>query len=492
MPTENKRDTTLPPGFVARMGRLLPPDELAAFLAAFDGAPRVGLRVNTLKISLPDFINIAPFSLAPVGDWEPAGFLVTDNSRPGRHPYHDAGLYYLQEPSAMVAGALLAPVAGERVLDLAAAPGGKATHLASRIAAPTPLGRPLRQALDDEGLLVANDVHAGRARLLADNLARWGASNVLITSAEPERVAAALGPVFDRVLMDAPCSGEGMFRRHEEVEWSEAIVAACARRQRGILESAPGLVRPGGRLLYATCTFAPEEDEQVIAAFLGGGGDWEIGDWEMVEPGRFAGFDRGRPDWAAESPAAAELSHAVRLWPHRFPGEGHFLAIMERAAQPDAGESPRPFRPRPPAAAEMRLWQEFAVAVGLDLPAERLNVHDNRLYLLPRAAIDPGRLRIVRYGLHLGEFRPGRFHPAHDLALSLGAGEVTAAVSWTAGDPRLAAYLAGSDLPGSELPDAGSDGWVLVAVDGFGLGWAKRAGGRLKNHYPHHLRRAAV
>ena len=464
------------------MSRLLPPHELAAFLAALDGAPRVGLRVNTLKISVPDFISIAPFSLAPLGDWEPAGFLVTDDSRPGRHPYHDAGLYYLQEPSAMVAAALLAPVAGQRVLDLAAAPGGKATHLASRMALPTPPGSPMRQGLDAGGLLVANDVHAGRARLLAENLARWGASNVLVTSADPARVADVLGPIFDRVLIDAPCSGEGMFRRHSEVEWSEAIVAACARRQRGILQAAPELVRSGGRLLYATCTFAPEEDEQVIAGFLAAAPDFTL-----REPPRGAGFDRGRPDWAGESPAAAQLARAVRLWPHRFPGEGHFLALMERAAQADvAYEGTQPFRPHLPSAAEMRLWQEFAASVGVECPPERLHVHDGRLFLLPRAAIDPGRLRIVRYGLYLGEFRPGRFHPAHDLALALSADDVVAAVSWAAGDPRLAAYMTGSDLP-----DDGADGWVLVAVDGFGLGWAKRAGGRLKNHFPRQSRRAA-
>jgi len=267
------------------------------------------------------------------------------------------------------------------------------------------------------------------------------------------------------------------------VEWSEAIVAACARRQRGILQTAPGLVRPGGRLLYATCTFAPEEDEQVIADFLAA-----TPDFALLEPPRGAGFDRGRPDWAGESPAAAQLARAVRLWPHRFPGEGHFLALLERAARPGAeeDESPRLFRPRPPANMELRLWQEFVGSVGLDVPPERLNVHDNRLYLLPRAAIDPGRLRIVRYGLHLGEFRTGRFHPAHDLALALGAADV-AALNWAADDPRLVAYMTGSDLP-----DDGPEGWVLVAVAGFGLGWAKRAGRRLKNHYPRHLRRIAI
>lgn len=475
-----------PADFLAKMQALLPTGEYDAFVAAYDRPPRVGLRVNTLKISVADFSSIAPFPLAPLGAWEPAAFTVPDDTRPGRHPYHDAGLYYLQDPSAMVAAALLAPRPGELVLDLAAAPGGKATHLAALLNGPGG-GAPasaLRRTLDATGLLVANDVHAGRARLLAENLARWGAVNVVVTQDEPERLAAALGPVFDRVLLDAPCSGEGMFRRQEGIEWSEAIVAACARRQRGILAGAPDLVRPGGRLLYATCTFSPEEDEGVIAAFLAGAPAFAL-----AEPPRFPGFDRGRPEWVETSgKTAAQLARAVRLWPHRFPGEGHFLALMERDGD-EAGEPAGAFPRRPPSANEERLWAAFAdEALSLELPAGRLHVHANRLYLLPRRAPAVGRAHLLRYGLLLGEFRPSRFVPAHDLALSLNAADAASAVSWPADDPRLRAYLSGADLPAAELP-AAPNGWTLVAVDGFGLGWGKRAGGRLKNHYPHPLRR---
>lgn len=479
-----------PPEFLSRMRALLPADEFEAFAAAFDLPPRAGLRVNTLKISVADFISIAPFPLAPVGEWEPAGFIVAGDSRPGRHPYHDAGLYYLQEPSAMVPAALLAPRPGELALDLAAAPGGKATHLAALMAEPAPAAplSPLRRMLDAPGLLVANDVHAGRARLLADNLTRWGALNAVVTNDEPERLAAAFGPVFDRVLIDAPCSGEGMFRRGEAVEWSAAIVAACARRQRGVLGVAPELVRAGGRLLYSTCTFAPEENEEVLAAFLAA----EAG-FALEEPRRFDGFDRGRPEWAAPAGGAAaagassgQLARAVRLWPHRFPGEGHFIALMSRdEVEPQQEITAGVFRGRALSAEEHRLWREFAEAtLAIELPAERLHVHNGRFYLLPRTALDPGRVRLVRYGLLLGEARRGHLRPAHDLALALTAADSRAAAGWPADDPRLAAYLAGSDLP-----DEGPNGWILVTVDGYGLGWAKRAGGRLKNHYPHYLRR---
>ncbi len=466
------------------MRQLLPAAEFDAFVAAFDRPSRVGLRVNTLKISVPDFISIAPFSLAPVGGWEPTSFIVTSDDRPGRHPYHDAGLYYLQEPSAMVAAALLAPAPGEMILDLAAAPGGKATHLAGLMAASTPGKRQsaLRRGLAAEGLLVANDVHAGRSRLLAENLARWGALNVLVTQDEPERVAAAFGPVFDRVLIDAPCSGEGMFRRNESIEWSQAIVAACARRQRGILSVAPELVRPGGRLLYSTCTFAPEENEQVIAGFLN-----RERDWEMMEPDRFAGFERGRPEWSdAPLDVADQLSHAVRLWPHRFPGEGHFLALMERKDGGEEQETRGVFSYHPLTGDESRLWREFSNDVlTVDVPVERIFAHNGRLYLRPQTTLPTGNLHIIRYGLLLGEIKPGRFQPAHDLALALTVDDAASVVNWTADDPRLAAYLAGQEPSVSSLPD----GWTLVTVDGFGLGWGKVVGGRLKNHYPHRLRR---
>ncbi|MBP6786580.1 MAG: RsmF rRNA methyltransferase first C-terminal domain-containing protein [Candidatus Promineofilum sp.] len=473
-----------PAEFLARMCELLGPQEFPAFRDAFEQRPYAGLRVNTLKISIPDFISIAPFSLAPIGDWEPAGFIVTDDSRPGRHPYHDAGLYYLQEPSAMAAAAILSAAPGERVLDLAAAPGGKATQLAALMGGPAPAApvSALRRALDEEGLLVANDVHAGRARLLADNLARWGALNVLVTQDEPQRVASAFGPVFDRVLIDAPCSGEGMIRRRESLEWSEAIVAACARRQRGILAVAPELVRPGGQLLYATCTFAPEENEQVVAGFLA-----ERPDFQLNDPPRAAAFERGRPEWAAAPPdIAGQLARAVRLWPHRFPGEGHFLALLRRetrevAPAEDPGRAPL----RPPSAEEMKLWRAFADAsLAVDIPDERLHAHNGRLYLRPKTDLPTGRIRLVRCGLLLGEVRPGRFHPAHDLALALAAADAAQSFDRPPDHPQLVGYLSGAGLS-----ENGPDGWVLVTVGGFGLGWGKRVGGRIKNHYPPYLRR---
>jgi len=468
--TQNNQNNaaTLPAGFLAKMERLLGA-EYEQFLHSYANEPRGGLRVNTLKISVPDFIRKSPFTLSPLGNFEAAAFLVGGDERPGSHPYHAAGLYYLQEPSAMVVASLVRPRPGEVVLDLAAAPGGKATHLATLMA--------------DTGLLVANDVSASRAQLLAQNLERWGVRNTLITSVAPERLATTFGPIFDRVLVDAPCSGEGMFRRQGSFEWSQAIVQACARRQTGILDTAAELVRPGGLLVYATCTFAPEENEAAIARFLA-----RHAGYELEEPPRLPGFAPGRPDWVADESLADEtrqqLGRAVRLWPHRFPGEGHFIALLRRHEAEEPAGSRQPARYPSPRHAELMVWRQFADEhLHVDFPEERMTLVNNRLYLLPARALDAGGLKIIRYGLLLGEMRRGYFRPSHTLAMSLAPAEVRLSLSWAAGAPEVQAYLAGHDAEAS-----GPEGWVLVAVDGHPLGWAKRVAGRLKNHYPRGLR----
>ncbi len=465
---------------------LMGPAEYAHFLAGYNQPFHSGLRVNTLKIPAVDFTSISPFPLSPAGEFEPDAFTTTPDERPGKHPYHDAGLYYVQEPSAMVAAALLAPRPGELVLDIAAAPGGKATHLSSLLNrdAAAGEGSVLRRTLHSRGLLVANDVVRNRATILAENLARWGAANQLVTADEPARLAAQFGPIFDRVLVDAPCSGEGMFRRQGGFDWSERIVLACAQRQVNLLETAAGLVRPGGRLLYATCTFSPEEDEHIIGRFLATHPDYEI-----IDPPRFTGFERGRPEWAAEY-SGEELSRAVRLWPHLFPGEGHFLALLQRAGQSDsAGARPHtPFAIHSPSREALAHWRAFAEdALAITLPEERLHAAGGRLYLIPATRPTTTGLRLVRYGILLGELRSGYFRPSADLALALNAADATGAISWNPDNNRLQRYLAGVDVP-----DPGPNGWLLVTVDGYGLGWAKRVDGRLKNHFPRHLRRSSA
>jgi 16S rRNA C967 or C1407 C5-methylase (RsmB/RsmF family) len=281
---------SLPPLFLDRMARLLGA-EYPAFQEALRARPHVGLRVNTLKLGEEAARARLPFSLEPV-PWCLAGFRVTDGSRPGKHPYHAAGLYYLQEPSAMAPAEILAPQPGERVLDLAAAPGGKTTHLAA--------------LMQNEGLLIASDVQPKRVHEMTNNLDRWGATHLAVLVEQPRRMAERLGAFFDRVLVDAPCSGEGMFRKAPSARRTGTPnhVARCARIQEGILRHAARLVRPGGFLLYSTCTFAPEEDEGTIGRFLAAHPDFEV----VTIPAAH-GLARARPEWAD---APQEVAGAVR------------------------------------------------------------------------------------------------------------------------------------------------------------------------------------
>lgn len=478
--TENFR---LPEEFVKRMKNFLGA-EYADFAAALSLPRTQGFRVNTLKVKIDDFMDHAPVSwdLSPI-PWASGGFYYAEHSRPGRHPYHWAGLYYIQEPSAMAAAAVLAPQAGEKVLDLCAAPGGKATHLAA--------------LMGDQGLLVANEHHAVRAKVLASNLERWGAKNTVVANENPARLAAVLPEYFDRVLVDAPCSGEGMFRKDPEarLEWTAEIVRACARRQIDILGQAALLLKPGGFLVYSTCTFAPEENEGVLEPFLEQHPGFSVVELPEGEAGNW-GWDSGRPEWAA---AGAELDRCIRLWPHKVKGEGHFIALLQKNASDLSHSGDRKQKSlsgnrkqKSAAAAATRFepgkeqlagYYRFAAENLETVPEGNFLLFGDRLYLAPGEAPNPAGLKIVRPGWHLGTLKKGRFEPAHGLALGLAPNRVKRTAAFSGGDPDIDRYLHGEAL---KLP--GSRGWTLVTVDGFSLGWGKHDGQLLKNHYPKGLR----
>ena len=444
-----------PPEFEARMRRLLGAD-YAAFEAAADLPRNLGLRLNPLKTE--SFPPLPAFGLTPV-PWAENGFFYDPAARPGLSPYHEAGLYYLQEPSAMAPAGLLDVRPGMRVLDLCAAPGGKTTQLAA--------------AMRGEGLLVSNEYAPKRAQILSRNVERLGIANCLVLSEDPRRLAERFPGWFDRVLVDAPCSGEGMFRKEDAAvrDWSPDTVAACARRQREILDSAAAMLRPGGRLVYSTCTFSPEENEGVVSAFLRAHGDFSC------VPTNTPWFSPARPDWI-DSPAPG-VENARRLWPHRLRGEGHFAAVLSRDGE--ARPAALPAEPETPAPKELAA---FRAAVGAALPAGRLIAFGRELCLVPGETPSLRGLRVVRPGLALGECLKGRFEPAHAWALWLKA--CASAADFPENSPALAAYLRGETLPGPW------SGWTLVTADGLSLGWGKGSGGTLKNHYPKGLRRAAV
>ncbi len=441
----------LPNGFEEKMQALLGP-EYEAFLQALDGPRHVGLRRNPRKPLEPQDLD---FGLSPV-PWEPLGHTYDPSCRPGLDPRHEAGGFYLQEPSAMAPVALLDPQPGERILDLCAAPGGKSTQIAGR--------------LMGSGLLVCNEIHPKRAKILSSNLERLGIENALVLNEHPQSLAARFAGFFDRVLVDAPCSGEGMFRKHDEAvtDWSAETVAMCARRQQEILQSAACMLRPGGRLVYSTCTFSPEEDEGTVALFLERHPDF------FVEPQDTPWFAPGRPEWVPGG--RAELAGTVRLWPHKLAGEGHFAAVLRRRGdEPAAGVNTLSAQ-KLPAAAETLLRE-----LGVTLPDGIPVAFGDTWYLAPPDTPVLSGLRVLRPGLELGTVQKGRFLPSHALALWCSA--CTAELALDPAGDEIRRYLAGQTLACNQT------GWVLVKTGGLSIGWGKASGGVLKNHYPKGLRR---
>ena len=461
----------LPPDFLARMQHLLGA-EYSSFLACYQEPPVAGLRVNTLKLSIEAWRALSPYTLSPV-PWCPSGFTVDPSldqsdlsSSPGKHPFHAAGLYYLQDPSAMAAAELLNPLPGERVLDLAAAPGGKTTHLAA--------------LMRGSGWLVANEIHPQRVWDLAENLERCGVCNATVLNESPSRLMQHFGTYFDRVLLDAPCSGEGMFRKSPTArqEWKPTLVQSCALRQGEILSSAARLVRPGGTLAYTTCTFAPEENEAQLDRFLTTHPEFSL----VPLPAR-NNMRPARADWV-EPLSAHPLEGALRLWPHHLRGEGHFVALLHKSpSSEEQANRLAPFKIRPPDASALKLFAAFWQEI-LTLPfPENLHQAGSYVYQLPRAMPALEGLRQIHPGWWLGVIKTGRFEPSHALALGLSVQSARRSINLAPDDPVVLAYLRGNSL---SIP--GEAGWVLICVGGYPIGWGKRSQGVVKNAYPHGLR----
>jgi 16S rRNA C967 or C1407 C5-methylase (RsmB/RsmF family)/NOL1/NOP2/fmu family ribosome biogenesis protein len=450
-----------PPDFADRLRAWLGA-EAPAFFAAL-ARRDVGLRLHHRRAS-PDALRARlPWETAPV-PWCAEGVWLPEGPEVGVHPYHTAGAYYVQDPSAMAAAVLLDPRPGEWVLDVAAAPGGKASHIAAR--------------LGGEGLLVANDVARRRTSVLAMNLERMGVTNALITNEIPERLATRWGAIFDAVLVDAPCSGEGTFARdlNARRDWSLETVARYAHRQGVILDQTAPLLRPGGRLLYGTCTFAPEENEGVIAGFLARRPDFELADLPSLP-----GMGPGHPQWIG---APDELRRLGRFWPHTGPGHGHTYALLRRRGEPSAALPDRWTDQAVPGRV-LNLYREHVGAALADAPPEAgliLGEHDE-LYITPMAPELWRGLRVLRPGWWVATLRHKRVNPDHALAMALRPEAAREAVDLAPDDPRVAPYLRGGHWTGE-----GRAGFVLVTVDGFPLGWAKRGGGRVRSRYPMHLR----
>lgn len=466
----------LPDAFVMRMRQLLG-SECDAFFASYEKERALGLRVNTMKVPAEVFAreNQETFSLRPVS-WCREGFYYEQESRPGRHPYHEAGVYYIQEPSAMAVVSLLDPKPGERVLDLCAAPGGKTTHIASR--------------LNGKGLLVSNEIHPARAKILSQNVERMGIGNAIVTNEDSDSLAEFFPEFFDCMVVDAPCSGEGMFRKDEQArnEWSEANVRLCAERQQEILDNAAKMLKPGGRMVYSTCTFAPEEDEDGIAAFLERHPEFSVVCLEKDEVPE--GLSSGHPEWSrGHNP---ELQNTFRIWPHKSEGEGHYLALLRENGTWTAEDGRKRKQPKYWNDKAGRSYvEEFlkksltasdhdALEEGMD----RLILFGDQLYQLPEGTPALDRLRVLRPGLHLGAFKTKRFEPAHALSHFLKPEQAVSVCRLEPEDPQVLDYLKGNTVKG----EAGLSGWTLVCIGDYPLGWGKAISGTVKNHYPKGLR----
>ncbi len=447
----------LPIEFSDRMKALLGEAEFNQFLESFHKPRYYGLRVNTLKISVSEFLKIVPFKPEPV-PWTKDGFYYPETESPGKHPYYYAGLYYIQEPSAMYPGAVIDARPGERILDLCAAPGGKSVQVAA--------------GLKGKGILVANDINNERVKALVKNIELSGVKNAVVTNESPQKLALAFRGYFDKILVDAPCSGEGMFRKDEDAvrSWENFKCEKCAKMQEDILTSAEKMLRPGGLLLYSTCTFSPEEDEKMISSFLENNKNYELLDLPKT-----GGIEDGRPDWGG---GLKELSKTARLWPHKLKGEGHFTALLRKKDESSAPAFAVPLKSQ-----RSEVPAEFYNFVRDNLNTEiegHFDIKGNNLYCLPEAIPDLSGIKVAKFGWYLGEFVHGKFEPSHSMIISLKKEDIKNVLNLDSKSRDVLSYLKG-ETPAIELE---KNGFAGVCVDGYTLGWAKQSGGTLKNLYP--------
>ena len=484
------------------MKELFSENEYEEFLESFDleDDRSHALRLNGLKLLKRDSDEKKAVTCKALGNdleltqvpWEDKGFFYGEEATPGKHPYHEAGLYYIQEPSAMAPVHFLNPQPGERVLDLCAAPGGKSTQIAG--------------ALKGQGLLVTNEINRDRAKILSLNIERMGVPNALVLNEDSGHLAEVFEGYFDKILVDAPCSGEGMFRKNVNAadEWSPENVELCAKRQEEILDNAARMLLPGGRLVYSTCTFSPKENEQNVYRFLSAHPDFHTEKVELV-----GGMEQGRPEWVgdvgADEALLTQVADSVRLWPHRVHGEGHFLCVFRRDGSSEADgmknyvPGGRNVKAKKEALKPLQEFWDETLNVTFN-PEDSVISFGDQLYLCPEDMPGIKGLKVMRPGLHLGTVKKDRFEPSHALALYLGVGDVKLHFDLSSDSAEIQQFLNGQTLRVSSIGDgqgkgagdpealSGKKGWCLITTDGYSIGWAKLAGGMLKNHYPKGLR----
>lgn len=465
----------LPVLFVDKMKSLLGED-YTNYINCYEKPRFYGLRVNTAKITVEDFLKIAPWKLDPI-PWIDNGFYYDgEQVQPAKHPYYFAGLYYLQEPSAMTPANRLPVEPGDRVLDVCAAPGGKATELGAK--------------LQGEGVLIANDISSSRAKGLLKNLELFGVGNFLVLSEEPGKLMNYFPEYFDKILIDAPCSGEGMFRKDKKMvkAWEEHGPEFFSKLQRGIITQAAQMLKPGGMLLYSTCTFDPLENEHTIAYLLE-----EYPQFQIIEMKGYEGFAEGmakvleKNSHESQEALAEDIKRTVRIFPHQMNGEGHYLALLKKGNSHIEDTDGTLLKGKKQLAGKGKELPEdlrhFFEQVSWTPDANRLEIHGERVYYMPEGLPKMNGIRFLRTGLLMGELKKKRFEPSQALAMHLQAKDYAHTLQFPVEDERVVRYLKGETLQVEDLVDRKDKGWYLVCIDKYPLGWGKLANGMLKNKY---------
>ncbi len=451
----------LPEAFKHKIETLLK-EEADSFLASYKDNRTAGIRLNPLKITNEKWERISPFSIKKI-PFHPQGYYYNYEAvEPGKHPYHLAGLYYIQEPSAMAVADLLDAKPGDIVLDLCAAPGGKSTQIGA--------------AMQNQGLLISNEIHPKRAKALSENVERFGLTNTIVTNETPERLANHFPHYFEKILLDAPCSGEGMFRKDEESRcyWSQEHVELCQKRQLNILDSAYQMLKEGGILVYSTCTFSPEENEQVIEKFIE-----NHPDMKLVSIPKYHGMESGHPEWTNNG--TLEVEKCIRLWPHKLKGEGHFAAkFIKTSSTPNSSTKQMEKQKKQ----ELHDYFQFEHDYLQHKSWNNLTVFGSVVHSLPNNCPSLRSLKVLRAGLHLGELKKNRFEPNHALALALRKSEYSQIFNLSTHDETWKQYVRGETIKGN----GDYKGWVLLTIDDFPIGWGKESNLTIKNYYPKGLR----
>lgn len=449
----------LPEKYLTTMKDMLK-EEFDEYLESFSENRLYGLRVNTLKISVEEFLNISPFELKPI-PWIENGFYFSENDKPAKHPYYYAGLYYIQEPSAMTPANVLPIHENDKVLDMCAAPGGKSTELGAK--------------LNKSGLLVTNDISNTRAKALLKNVELSGIPNIMVFSEDPKKLLHYYKGFFDKILIDAPCSGEGMFRKDSKLikSWEINGPEFYHVIQKELLMLGAQMLKPGGMMLYSTCTFSDIEDEESIKYLLN-----NRDDISLVDINEYSGFGHGFEK--TEEDTYMNLRKAVRIWPHKMAGEGHFIALLQKSTVEESGA----YVDRPDFHTKLPVeLLEFLNDVTYPIEHNEIHIDGENVYLIPKIAGNHKGLRALRSGLLLGYCKKNRFEPSQAFAMVLKMEEFASCINLNISDPNVIKYLKGETIELDDINTAKSSGWQLVCVNGFPLGWGKLSGTTLKNKY---------